>query len=127
MRNRTSSTERLHRSHERSILTPRRGAIYSVVMKYIRFQWDERKGLVNQRKHGVSFDEAQSAFFDPLARVMADPENSEAEDRFLLLGMSRRLRILIVCHCYREGDEVIRIFSARRATSKEAAQYGSLR
>jgi hypothetical protein len=96
-------------------------------MKYIRFQWDERKGLVNRRKHGVSFDEAQSAFYDPLARVMADPEHSEAEERFLLLGMSRRLRILMVCHCYRESEEVIRIISARRATTREAEQYGSLR
>jgi hypothetical protein len=96
-------------------------------MKYIRFQRDERKGLVNRRKHGVSFDEAQSAFYDPLARVMADPEHSEAEERFLLLGMSRRLRILMVCHCYRESEEVIRIISARRATTREAEQYGSLR
>jgi uncharacterized DUF497 family protein len=96
-------------------------------MKYIRFLWDESKGLVNRRKHGVSFDEAQSAFYDPLARVMADPEHSEAEERFLLLGMSRRLRILMVCHCYRESEEVIRIISARRATTREAEQYGSLR
>lgn len=96
-------------------------------MQYIRFQWNERKSLINQRKHGVSFHEAESAFHDPQARVMADPEHSEDEERFLLLGMSRRIRVLVVCHCYRETEEVIRIISARRATKKETAQYGSLR
>jgi uncharacterized DUF497 family protein len=100
--------------------------VYSVNMEYIRFQWDAHKSVVNQRKHGVSFEEAQSAFYDPQARVMADPEHSETEDRFLLLGMSLSLRILVVCHCYRESEEVIRIISARRATKKEAGQYGSL-
>lgn len=96
-------------------------------MKYIRFRWDERKNATNRRKHGVSFEEAQSAFYDPFARVMPDPAHSEMEDRFLLLGMSQRLRILVVCHCYREREEVIRIISARKATRNEATQYGSMR
>lgn len=96
-------------------------------MKYIRFLRDDRKSLANRRKHGVSFEEAQSAFFDPQAREMADPERSGDEERFLLLGMSRKLRLLVVCHCYREAEEVIRIISARRATKRETTQYGSLR
>jgi uncharacterized DUF497 family protein len=100
---------------------------YSVVMEYIRFRWDERKDAANRRKHGVSFEEARTAFFDPAARVMADPGHSENEDRFLLLGLSSSLRVLLVCHCYREEEEVVRIISARKATPNEAAQYGSMR
>ena len=100
---------------------------YSVVMEYIRFRWDARKDAANRRKHGVSFEEARTAFRDPAARVMADPEHSEAEERFLLLGMSGSLRVLLVSHCYREEEEVIRIISARKATRNEAVQYGGMR
>jgi len=97
-------------------------------MKYIRFRWDERKNLSNRRKHGVSFEEAQSAFYDPLARIKEDPDHSDDdEERFLLLGMSVQLRLLVVCHCFRERPEVIRIISARRATRKETEQYGGMR
>ena len=96
-------------------------------MQHIRFTWDMKKSQVNLRKHGVSFEEARSAFHDPNARVMADPVHSVQEDRFLLLGFSRRLRLLVVCHCYRQSDEVIRIVSARKATRREAEQYHSAR
>jgi uncharacterized DUF497 family protein len=94
-------------------------------MRYIRFTWDTKKSQVNLKKHGVSFEEARTAFYDPNARVMADPAHSDQEDRFLLLGFSRHLRLLVVCHCYRQNDEVIRIVSARKATKREAGQYHS--
>ena len=87
------------------------------------FEWDEGKNRANRRKHGVSFEEARSAFLDENARVMPDPEHSEEEERFVLLGMSTSLRVLVVCHCYRQQDEVIRIISARRADRDEQRQY----
>jgi uncharacterized DUF497 family protein len=86
------------------------------------FEWDERKSRVNRRKHGVSFEEARSAFLDEDARVIADPEHSDGEDRFVLLGLSTALRILVVCHCYRQ-DDVVRIVSARKADRIEQRQY----
>lgn len=92
-------------------------------MQLPRFEWDERKSRINVRKHGVSFEEARTAFLDEFARVMPDPEHSADEERFVLLGLSTVLRILVVCHCYREGDEVIRIISARKADRHEAKQY----
>jgi hypothetical protein len=91
---------------------------------YIHFIWDEIKSRQNFRKHGVSFEEARSAFFDETARVAHDPDHSDSEDRFILLGMSRKLRLLLVCHCYRESEEQIRIISARKATNAETRQYG---
>ena len=87
------------------------------------FEWDERKNRANRKKHGVSFEEARSAFLDENARVMPDPEHSEEEDRFILLGLSTSLRILVVCHCYRQKEEVIRIISARKADREEQRQY----
>ena len=92
-------------------------------MNNLRFDWDQRKNLSNQAKHGVSFEEARTAFYDEYARVLADPDHSEEEDRFILLGLSIALRLLIVCHCYRESDEVIRIISARKATRTEQNEY----
>jgi uncharacterized DUF497 family protein len=92
-------------------------------MAGITFVWDERKNRENQKKHGVSFEEAQSVFFDDSAREFFDPDHSEDEERFLLLGRSYRLRVLLICHCFRESDRVIRIISARRATKKERAVY----
>jgi uncharacterized DUF497 family protein len=88
----------------------------------VRFEWDRSKNASNVRKHGVSFEEAQTAFADEQAIVIADPDHSVDEERFVLLGMSTT-RLLVVCHCYRSGDEVIRIISARRATRQERATY----
>jgi uncharacterized protein len=92
-------------------------------MNDIRFEWDEKKNRQNKRKHGVSFEEAQAVFFDENAIRYYDPDHSEDEDRFIMLGMSLKLRVLVVCHCYRLDDNVIRIVSARKADKKEAAVY----
>ena len=96
--------------------------MYTVCMGDIRFEWDEKKNRQNIRKHGVSFEEAQSVFLDDHAKRFYDPDHSE-EDRFLMLGLSFTLRILVVCHCYRERDDVIRIISARKATREEGKHY----
>lgn len=85
----------------------------------MRFEWDEKKNTVNKQKHGIAFEEAASVFYDDYARFKSDPDHSESEERFLLLGISSRLRVLTVIHCYREGDEVVRIISARQATTNE--------
>ena len=87
------------------------------------FEWDKRKASENRRKHGVTFAEAKSAFLDENARVIPDPEHSDDEDRFVLLGLSVRLRLLVVVHCYRRGEDLIRIISARRADPAERNQY----
>ena len=92
-------------------------------MPALRFEWDNRKAAANLRKHGVSFEEARSVFFDEQARLIDDPDHSEEEDRFVLLGLSGALRLLLICHCYRSEGEVIRIISARRATRMEAKFY----
>jgi uncharacterized protein len=89
----------------------------------IRFDWDERKNKSNRAKHGVWFEEAQSVFDDPHARVFYDQEHSEEEDRLILLGMSLTGRLLVVVHCYREADSLVRIISARKATKREARYY----
>jgi uncharacterized DUF497 family protein len=94
-----------------------------MAMAELRFEWDERKSKANKRKHGVSFAEAQAVFSDEEALLLADPDHSEDEDRYILLGLSPLLRILVVCHCYREDDEVIRIISARKADASERAEY----
>jgi uncharacterized protein len=94
-------------------------------MADLRFVWDEAKNRANRRKHGVSFEEAQTAFLDEHARVYFDPDHSESEDRFLLLGISFQLRVLVVCHCYREKDLVVRIISARKADRREQESYWS--
>ena len=91
----------------------------------MRFAWDEAKAEENRHKHGVSFEEASTVFVDENARLKHDPDHSQEEDRFLLLGFGAKLRLLIVCHAYRENDEVIRIISARKATPNERRQYGS--
>ena len=92
-------------------------------MSTLRFEWDERKSAVNQSKHGVSFEEARSVFFDERARLIDDPDHSEDEERFILLGLSSTLRLLVVCHCYRSEGNVIRIISARKATARESKLY----
>jgi uncharacterized DUF497 family protein len=89
----------------------------------LRFDWDERKNKVNRTKHGVWFEEAQSVFQDPHARLFYDPEHSAGEDRFILLGVSSAARTLVVIHCYRGSDSMIRIISARKATRKELRFY----
>jgi uncharacterized DUF497 family protein len=88
------------------------------------FTWDRDKNLSNIEKHGISFRNAASAFFDPNATTIADTVHSNTEDRFLLIGFSEKNQILTVCHCYREDDEIIRIISARKATKVEQALYG---
>lgn len=92
-------------------------------MTELRFEWDEAKNKENIRKHGVSFDEARTVFFDENAVRFFDPDHFDGEDRFIMLGMSFKLRVLVVCHCYRERDAVIRIISARKADRREAADY----
>lgn len=92
-------------------------------MAELRFEWNPEKNHLNQRKHGVAFEEAETAFSDEHGLLIADPDHSEKEERFLLLGLSATLRTLVVCHCYRTEDEVIRIISARKADRAERAQY----
>jgi len=92
-------------------------------MAELRFEWDSRKASANRRKHGVSFEEAQSVFSDDNALLIPDPDHAPADDRFVLLGLSATLKTLVVCHCYVEDDEVIRIISARKATRSERSQY----
>jgi len=89
----------------------------------LRFEWDPRKAADNLRKHGVSFEDAESVFADERARLIDDPDHSGDEDRFLLLGLSSSLRLLVVAHCYREAGGVIRIISARKATREEQRFY----
>ena len=94
-------------------------------MVELNIEWDPRKAAANEKKHGISFDEAATVFSDENGRLIPDPDHSEEEDRFILLGMSWSLRILVVCHCYRKASNVIRIISARKATRSERAQYGA--
>ena len=97
--------------------------IYIVVMSDLRFEWDKEKDRENRLKHGVSFEEARTVFFDERAVEFYDDEHSGTEDRFLMLGLSAKLRILMVCHCLRERGDVIRIISARKATKNEQSYY----
>lgn len=92
-------------------------------MDMIRFEWDDNKAALNQKKHSVSFDEAKTVFYDEQALVIEDPEHSEEEERFVILGISGNANLLVVCHCYRQSETVIRIISARKATKSETNQY----
>ncbi len=97
-------------------------------MDSLSFVWDPQKNLLNQSKHhGIDFEEAKSVFFDEFARVIFDPLHSSHEDRFIILGFSSKLRLLVVCHCFRESESVIRIISARKASSKEEKIYEKYR
>ena len=87
------------------------------------FEWDDNKNRINQEKHGISFEIACTVFYDEQALLFDDPEHSEEEERFLLLGMSKSTDLCVVCHCYRASDTVIRIISARKATKKEGERY----
>lgn len=89
----------------------------------IAFSWDQKKNLANRIKHNVSFEEAETVFYDANALLIEDPEHSTNEDRFVILGMSAKLRMLVVCHCYRENDNIIRIISARKTNKNENNQY----
>lgn len=97
--------------------------MYTVCMK---FSWDLNKANQNLKKHGISFEEATTVFFDPLAKVTSDPDHSDAEDRMILIGHSKKLNLLFVVHLYKEEKEIIRIISARKATKKEKNDYKSL-
>lgn len=95
-------------------------------MSSVTFDWDPRKDATNKRKHGVTFHEAKSVFTDDYARLIADPEHSDEEDRFIILGMSISSRLLVVCHCISNGD-TIRIISARKADKRERQVYEGFR
>ena len=92
-------------------------------MKDLHFEWDPRKATANLLKHRISFEEAQTAFQDEGGLLLDDPDHSKEEDRFVLIGMSVALRVLLVCHCGRQEGDLIRIISARKATRKEQGQY----
>jgi uncharacterized protein len=92
-------------------------------MPELRFIWDQQKDRANRLKHGIAFEEVETVFYDEHARKYSDPDHSESEERFILLGMSRRLRVLVVCHCYRESESIMRIISARRARRNEEKVY----
>lgn len=96
---------------------------YNIIMSGLRFSWDPKKAASNREKHGVSFEEARSVFYDEYAVEFYDDEHSEWEERFLLLGLSSAGRMLLVCHCYREASGVIRIISARKAATAESRHY----
>ena len=93
-------------------------------MDLFRFVWDERKAKLNFQNHRVSYEEASTVFFDEHAIEYFDPDHSQDEDRYLLLGLSRKLRILVVSYCYRENSTLIRIISARKAKKQESKSYG---
>ena len=92
-------------------------------MDTLYFEWDENKNSINKKKHKIAFEEAVSVFYDENALMIEDPEHSTTEERFLILGNSGAANLLVVCHCYRESETVIRIISARKATKTETAQY----
>lgn len=92
-------------------------------MEELRFEWDTEKNEINKRKHQISFEEARTVFYDEDAKVIDDPEHSIEEERFIILGLSKRANLLVVCHCYRASETVIRIISARKATKRESRQY----
>ncbi|GHV45048.1 hypothetical protein AGMMS49546_30040 [Spirochaetia bacterium] len=86
--------------------------------------WDPNKEKINISKYKVSFEEAKTVFYDPNAKIIHDPDHSIKEDRFIILGLSKQLNLLVVCHCYKENEDIIRIITARKATNQEKKQYG---
>ena len=92
-------------------------------MKAIEFNWDKNKARINLTKHKISFEEAQSVFDDDNARLIYDPDHSENEDRFILLGLSCSLKVLVAVHCYKDEENIIRLISARKATKSEEKNY----
>lgn len=101
--------------------------MYTVRMIDLRFEWDSKKDKANQKKHGITFDEARSVFFDENALQFYDPDHSDTEDRFILLGTNHKLNTLVVCHFFKEEETVIRIISARKANAEEKQTYWSFR
>lgn len=97
--------------------------MYNVRMNNLIFEWDSRKAKSNQKKHGVTFEEAKTVFFDEQAIVYYDPDHSEAEERYIMLGTSYLLNEIVVCHCFRENETIVRIISARKADKDEAGAY----
>lgn len=97
--------------------------MYNIIISEIIFEWDENKNRINQTKHGITFEEAKTVFYDDNAIVFDDPDHSMEEERFLILGFSKRENLCIVSHCYRDKDNTIRIISARKATKNEAKIY----
>jgi uncharacterized DUF497 family protein len=95
-------------------------------MKTIQFNWDKNKAKINLTKHKISFEEARSVFDDDSARLIFDPDHSEDEDRFILLGLSCSLKVLVVVHCYKDDENIIRLISARKATKLEEKNYKEL-
>jgi len=96
-------------------------------MNRLKFEWDIRKGKTNAKKHGVTFDEAQTVFYDQYAIQFYDPEHSEDEECFILLGSSFKLNTIVVCHCFRQEETIVRIISARKADKGEEQAYWSER
>ena len=96
---------------------------YNIIMDAIKFEWDENKNEINKKKHKISFEEAKTVFYDENALLIDDPEHSSEEDRFIIMGLSTKANLLVVCHCYRESESVIRLISARKATKTESEQY----
>lgn len=92
-------------------------------MNELQFEWDQQKAKINEEKHGISFEEDKSVFYDDNARLIYDSEHSQDEERYILLGISYSLRLLVVCHLYKTNHETIRIISARQATKLETKQY----
>ena len=92
-------------------------------MMKLAFEWNKRKGTSNQKKHGISFEEARTVFYDECAIQYYDPDYSAEEDRFILLGLSHRPQVLVVCHCFRQSEAVVRIISARKAVKDEERAY----
>ena len=92
-------------------------------LEQLKFEWDENKNRINKNKHKISFEEAKTVFYDEKALLIDDPDHSDDEERFIILGESYKANLLVVCHCYRVSETVIRIISARKATKTEANQY----
>ena len=92
-------------------------------MEQLLFEWDDSKNIINKQKHNISFEEAKTVFYDENALVIDDPEHSREEERFIILGNSNIANLLVVCHCFRKSESVIRIISARKATQNETKFY----
>jgi uncharacterized protein len=107
-----------------STIEPQLHCSYHRGMKDLSFEWNPTKATANLKKHGISFEEAKAVFADERAKLIADPDLSDDEDRFVLLGLCAKLRLLVVCHCYHnQAENIVRIISARKATSSESKHY----